>query len=128
MSQRYSKRRRAYWEGAHAMPPEYVFLTRASERLRGLLFRKPDGLVRVLVPCGAVHTIGMAHELDIAFLDEEGTVLAAHRRVGKRRRLRCRGARMTLERFADEKPWFAAGDRVSLTAVSRQVSKGKENG
>lgn len=120
MSQRYSQRRRTYWEGAHARSSEYVFLTRASERLRGLLFRKPDGIVRVLVPCGAVHTIGMAHELDIAFLDREGTVLAVYRKVGKRRRLRCAGARLTLERFANESPWFQVGDRVSLEASAQK--------
>lgn len=118
MSNRYSQRRRAYWEGAHTKRPEYVFLTRMSERLRGLLFREPDAKVRVLVPCGAVHTIGMAHEIDIAFLDGEGTVLAAFKKVGKRRRLRCHGARMTLERFTDERPWFAVGERVSLESVS----------
>lgn len=115
MPKRYSRRRRDYWEDAHAARPEYVFLTRADERLRGLLFRKPDAKVRVLAPCDAVHTIGMVHELDIAFLDSKGKVLAAHRKVGKRRRLRCPGARMALERFANEGPWFAVGDRVSLT-------------
>ena len=120
MSRRYSQLRRAYWEGAHAARPEYVFLTRTSERLRGLLFRKPDGLVRVLVPCGAVHTIGMTHEIDIAFLDGAGTVLAVHKKVGKRRRLSCAGARMTLERFADDRPWFTVGDRVGLESVSRK--------
>lgn len=118
MSKRYSQRRRAYWEGAHTALPEYVFLTRVSERLRGLLFREPDGLVRVFVPCAAVHTVGMAHEIDIAFVDGEGRVLAAYKKVGKRRCLRCRGARMTLERFADERPWFAPGERVRLGSNS----------
>lgn len=118
MSQRYSQRRAVYWEGTHTAQLEYIFLTRMSERLRGLLFREPDDLVRVLVPCRAVHTVGMAHELDIAFLDGKGTVLAAHRRVGRRRHLRCAGARMTLERFADESPWFAVGDRVSLEPIT----------
>ena len=120
MTRRYSQRRCAYWSEASAAPAECVFLTRAHERLRGLLFREPDDKVRALVPCNAVHTVGMAHEIDIAFIDGAGTVLAAHRRVGKRRRLRCAGARMTLERFADERPWFTAGDRVSLESIPRK--------
>ena len=118
MSKRYSQRRRAHWEDAQVAPTDCVFLTRMSERLRGLLFCKPDAKVRVLVPCAAVHTIGMTHEIDIAFLDGEGTVLAAYEKVGKRRHLRCAGARMTLERFASERPWFVAGERVSLESVS----------
>ena len=98
--------------------PEYVFLTRAAERLRGLLFCEPDEKVRVFVPCAAVHTVGMRYALDVAFLDGEGNVLASYRKVGKHRSLRCAHARMTLERFADDRPWFAPGERVSLELIS----------
>ena len=46
-------------------------------RLRGLLSRPPlrtgEGLL--LVGCDAVHTAGMGYPIDVAFLDEEGTVV-----------------------------------------------------
>lgn len=46
-------------------------------RFRGLLAAPPlrvgDGLL--LLDCGSVHTVGMAHPIDIAFLDADGTVV-----------------------------------------------------
>lgn len=47
------------------------------KRLRGLLgrtqFGKNEGMV--IVPCNAVHTIGMAFALDLLFLGCDGTIL-----------------------------------------------------
>lgn len=117
MTKRFSRMRPACRERTGAPPAGCVFLTRSSERLRGLLFRKPDASVRVLVPCNSVHTVGMKYDIDVAFLDKEGTVLAVHRGVGKRRRLGCAAARMTLERFATDAPWFRVGERVSLARI-----------
>ena len=46
-------------------------------RLRGLLARPPlepgEGLL--LLDCSSVHTAGMAYPIDVAFLDEQGTVV-----------------------------------------------------
>jgi len=46
-------------------------------RLRGLLARprlqEDEGLL--LLGCNSVHTVGMGYAIDVAFLDEEGTVV-----------------------------------------------------
>lgn len=85
---------------------------RAADRARGLLFRRSRASL-LLVPCRDVHTAGMRCALDIAFLDEEGVVIEAHRAVGPMRRLRNRRAVAVLERPASRVlPWFASGDRI----------------
>lgn len=100
------------------------FMTRRIARLRGLLGREPDRAWHVLAPCCDVHTMGMNHDLDIAFLDANGVVLAVHRRVGKGRRVRCRRAVATVERFARGDPWLMPGDRVGLTLVTGEGPQG----
>ena len=49
-------------------------------RLRGLLGRPPlaEGEGLLLVPCRAVHMLGMRYPIDVAFLDGEGLVVAVH--------------------------------------------------
>lgn len=49
-------------------------------RLKGLLGRPglAPGEGMLLRPCRAVHMMGMRFPLDIAFLDQEGTVVAAY--------------------------------------------------
>lgn len=89
-------------------------LTGPLQRLRGLLFRKPDATVRLLLPCRDVHTFGMAHALDIAFADAAGRVLESHRSVGPCRRLRCHRAAMVAERFASAAPWPEPGDVLEV--------------
>lgn len=101
--------------GAAIEPIE--LLTSSKERLQGLLFRKPDALTRLLLPCRDVHTFGMRYPIDIAFADERGRVLEVHRWVGARRRKRCRGAAMVAERFSSGKPWFEVGDLIGLGAL-----------
>jgi len=53
-------------------------------RFRGLLGRPAlaagEGLL--LLDCGAVHTVGMRHPIDVAFLDADGTVV---RSIGRLR-------------------------------------------
>lgn len=46
-------------------------------RLRGLLLRRPlePGEALLLRPCAGVHSLGLCHLLDVAFLDGEGRVL-----------------------------------------------------
>ena len=48
------------------------------ERLRGLLFREVDELERLFYPCNSVHTIFMTMNLDIAFIDNSGRVIATY--------------------------------------------------
>ena len=45
--------------------------------LRGLLARPPLGVGEglLLLGCGSVHTVGMTHPIDVAFLDAAGTVV-----------------------------------------------------
>mgnify|MGYP003787007487 CR=1 FL=1 len=51
--------------------------SRARERMVGLLGRRalPDGQGLLIVPCAAVHTVGMRFPLDLVFLDAAGHVL-----------------------------------------------------
>jgi len=52
-------------------------------RLRGLLGHGPlrDGAALMIVPCQAVHMIGMRFPLDVAFLDEGGSVVAVYHQL-----------------------------------------------
>ncbi|NPD30719.1 DUF192 domain-containing protein [Eggerthellaceae bacterium zg-1084] len=93
-----------------------------AERLRGLLGQRACGGVLMLTPCWDIHTFGMTCDLDVAFVSREGVVLASHREVRPRSRLRCRGARSVLERIASRRePWFTAGDRLALTGSEVDV-------
>ena len=85
-----------------------------ASRLRGLLGQREFEGALLLTPCNDVHTFGMRRAIDIAFITPTGLVLEAHRNVGSRRRLRCKGAAATLERFSDTGPWFEQGDRIEL--------------
>ena len=93
-----------------AMKLELATTTRS--RLRGLLGRPGFDGVLMLVPCRDVHTFGMSRPLDIAFIAADGTVIDVHRGVGPRRRLKNRAAAATLERFADDGPWFSPGNQL----------------
>ena len=52
----------------------------ALRRLRGMLGRPAPGPDEglLLLPCRAVHMMGMRYALDVAFLDREGRVVAAY--------------------------------------------------
>ena len=81
-------------------------------RLRGLFGRSGFTGVLMLVPCHDVHTFGMRHSIDVAFVAADGTVVEAHRNVAPCHRLKNREAVATLERFAAEACWFNIGDRI----------------
>ena len=68
-------------------------------RLLGLSWRaREDAGPGLLIPrCASVHTFGMRFALDLYFLDEDGRVIEARRRVPPRRVARCRGASAGLE-------------------------------
>lgn len=92
---------------------------RLPARLRGLLRRGPQAGVTLLAPCRDVHTLGMRHPIDVAFLDVTGRVVEAQRAVAPGRRLRCAGAVAALERFAGEGPWLREGDKVEMAVARR---------
>lgn len=71
--------------------------------------RAPDGNGYVLVfpRCHAVHTCFMGRALDIAFVGEQGRVLAHHEYVPPWRFLSCPDAQLVLERVAVTSPEFA---------------------
>lgn len=68
-------------------------------RLRGLIGRPPltswQGLW--IEPCCAIHTFGMTHPIDVAFVDADGCVLAVHEQLPPRRLRVCWGGRGALE-------------------------------
>jgi uncharacterized protein len=74
------------------------------ERLRGLLWAPPPppGHGLLLVRCWAIHTFGMRHPIDVAFVDGDGIVLALRRGLGPARVAYCTSARSTLEMRAGE--------------------------
>ncbi len=88
--------------------------TSAGSRLRGMLFRDPDDITRLLVPCRDIHTFGMRYPLDIAFISKDGCVLEVHRNVEGRRRIKRKEASMVAERFSREGDWLKAGDVIRL--------------
>ena len=91
---------------------------RISRRARGLLLSEPSEGMLLLMPCSDVHTAGMRHKLDVAFVDATGLVLEAHRDVGPFRRLLKRGAAAVVERFSScSGPWFEEGDRVGMVRL-----------
>lgn len=98
------------------------FATSTRARLRGMLFRDPDEVTRLLVPCHDIHTFGMHHPLDIAFISKDGRVLDVYRDVYGRQRIRRKGAAIVAERFSREGEWLKTGDVIKLGAsgVRRQ--------
>ena len=91
-----------------------VLATSAAHRARGLLCADPNGDAMLLVPCHDIHTVGMGHRLDVAFVD---------RAVGPLRRLRNARAEAVVERFASCEPWFRPGDRIGLACMSAAISE-----
>lgn len=89
---------------------------RTARKARGLLLTAPNDKALLLMPCNDVHTVGMRHPLDVAFVDGEGRVVETHRSVGPLRRLRNTKAVAVVERFACcDTPWFAIGDQVMIS-------------
>jgi uncharacterized protein len=73
-------------------------------RLRGLAWRwRSQAGPGLLIPrCSSVHTFGMRFELDVYFLDRDGRVLSARRRLPPRRVVWHCGAAAVLEIPAGE--------------------------
>ena len=104
-----------------AFPASRVVLaTRLSSRMRGLLFSPGSDALMVLMPCHDIHTFGMSHAIDVAFLDANGTVVRAARDVLPNKRLRQRGAAAVVERRAIPRElWFEEGDCIELGQFRR---------
>jgi uncharacterized membrane protein (UPF0127 family) len=67
--------------------------------------------------CWAIHTLGMRAQLDVIFLDKDGCVVRADRKVAKQRpAIACVGARSVVELGAGalEGRDVLAGDRLIL--------------
>lgn len=107
---------------------EVRLATTIFDRLRGLKAYKGYRGALMLAPCHDVHTFGMPTSLDIAFVARDGTVLVALRRVPPLRRRCCRGAAMTLERYASDEAWVSVGDVLHIdfnkSKMSMRLKKG----
>lgn len=90
------------------------FATTAKDRLRGMLFRDPDDVTRLLLPCHDIHTFGMRYPLDVAFISKDGKVLQVHRNVAAMRRIKNSDASIVAERFSREGEWLKKGDVVHI--------------
>ena len=94
-------------------------------RLRGLLGRNRFEGVLMLAPCCDVHTVGMRFAVDVAFVGQDGTVLASRRNLAPGRRMAVKGAACVLERQAsDGGSWFCPGDRVVLGIGREEEDEG----
>ncbi len=93
--------------------------TTAKERLRGMLFRDPDDVTRLLIPCHDVHTFGMRYPLDVAFISRDGHVLEVHRNVATMRRIRRKEASLVAERFSRDGEWLKEGDVIHIGSARR---------
>lgn len=92
-----------------------LLATGLLRRACGLLLSQPSSQVLLLAPCDDIHTVGMRHAIDVAFVDATGCVIETHRGVGPLRRLKNKTAVAVLERFSScETPWFECGDNVSI--------------
>lgn len=101
------------------------FALRPFARARGLLASGDFEGVLMMAPCRDIHTAGMRVPIDVAFVDANGMILEAHRRVGPFRRLRNRHAACVIERVSRcESPWFRKGEHVGLASVRDSGGKG----
>ena len=94
--------------------------TTARERMRGMLFRSPDEVTRILVPCHDIHTFGMRYPLDVAFISRDGEVLKVHRNVSTMQRIRHKGASLVAERFSRSGDWLMEGDVIRIGQTKRE--------
>jgi uncharacterized membrane protein (UPF0127 family) len=92
------------------------------QRARGLLGRPPlaEGEALVIRPCKAVHTWGMGHPIDVAFLDPDGRVVASYEALPPNRRTRWHSSAacaIELPVGSLGRAAVAIGDRISWDEV-----------
>ncbi len=88
------------------------------QRARGLLGRPPlaEGEGLIIRPCKAVHTLGMEHPIDVAFVDQSGVVLASYEALGPNRRTAWHSradCAIELPAGALDRASVGVGDRIS---------------
>lgn len=102
------------------------------QRVRGLLGTKANKEILLLIPCKDIHTVGMNYAIDVAFIDQSGTVVLVRRDVGPGQRIACKEAVAVLERSADaQSAWYERGDVVLMESVpdaERGRSPGADGG
>jgi uncharacterized membrane protein (UPF0127 family) len=88
----------------------------AAARRRGLIGRGHIEGAFVLVPCKWIHTVGMRLDLDVAYVDREGTVIKTERLAPWRVAAPVRHSATVIEAVAGSfERWnLQVGDRVEV--------------
>ncbi len=96
-----------------------VIASSFRSRLRGLLATQPHRNIVMLLPCKAVHTLGMKHAIDIAFVSDTGKVLKSRRGVLPGEiSLSAKHSAYVLEQFFDPSSWwFSENDYVIVSSA-----------
>lgn len=94
--------------------------TSHKQRAIGLLLTDITTDELMLIPCNDIHTVGMRHALDVAFLSSSGEVLEVHYALDPCKRIRNKQAAAVVERFASKSPWFRVGDRLMLKGAKHE--------
>lgn len=101
------------------------FASTTKERLRGMLFRDPDEVTRILIPCRDIHTFGMRYPIDVAFISRDGQVLEVHRNVSTKKRIKRKDASLVAERFSRSGEWLKEGDVIRIGSIRRDNNMSK---
>lgn len=96
---------------------KYRWATSFLARVRGLLGSSPTTDVLILAPCKSIHTCGMRYDLDVAFINKEGIVLATYRKIKPWRMVRHAHAVAVIERQSDGSPWFEKHQKVYVSSL-----------
>lgn len=72
-----------------------------------------DGIL-MLAPCRSIHTCGMKHAIDVAFINRYGEVLKVVTSLEPYSHVSCRGACAVYERFSCSDTWFSEGDQLVI--------------
>ena len=98
-------------------------------RMRGLIMRPEEQAARglLLVPCSAIHTVGMGYPIDVAFLEQDGRIMRLDEAVlPGRLMLSAWGAAGVLELSLGgaQRLQLAAGERLMFRAPRASVHSG----
>ena len=104
-------------KGTRAVGRPLLIAARFRRKAKGLLFSPEHAGALLLAPCNDVHTAGMRHRLDIAFVDAQAGARSPSRR-GAVPEAAQQSAEAVVERFSScATPWFTAGDRVGVVCM-----------
>lgn len=94
---------------------QLIVATRMWDRALGFLVKRPRSCVLMIAPCASIHTFGMRHFLDVAFIDANGVVVKSYTQVPPNRIVRCLRACSVLERKSvDHMPWLEVGKEIQI--------------